>query len=239
MFLFDYRNRLKFIAHLILYVLIPTIMKGDYMKATQKAALALALTIASTGAFADTTNFEGLSIFGAASVVTNALKIKDDDGVLIEGAGKSTFSTSVGADYGLKLSDTAVVLLGGTYNLGSSSVYTVAGMDPNDGLQNGETKIKTQWSLYAAPGITFGNDVLLYGKLAYVSSKLSMDGAKTHPGMGYGAGARFALTKQVFLNVEFMRNEIGKKTYPDDDGTGSSDLSWSSTAGTVALGYRF
>ncbi len=207
------------------------------MKATQKAALALALTIVSTGASADTTNFEGLSIFGAASAVTNAVKTQAGTDV-IDGLGKSGFSTSVGADYGLKISETAVVLLGGTYNLGSVKMFDVNLIDPSvDEILSAETKTKTQWSLYAAPGITFGKDVLLYGKLAYVSAKLSMDGAKTHPGMGYGAGARFALTNQLFLNVEFMRNEIGKKTYTE--GGDTSDLSWSSTAGTVALGYRF
>jgi opacity protein-like surface antigen len=207
-------------------------------KAAQKAALAFTLTIASTGAFADTTNFEGLSIFGAASAVTNAVKMQDDPNVLIDGLGKSAFSASIGADYGLKVSETAVVLLGGTYNLGSVGMFDVAVVDPSvEEILDGATKTKTQWSLYAAPGITFGKDVLLYGKLAYVSAKLSMEGAKTHPGMGYGAGARFALTNQLFVNVEFMRNEIGKKTYADVND--SSDVSWSSTAGTVALGYRF
>ncbi len=138
----------------------------------------------------------------------------------------------------MKICETAVVLLGGTYNLGSVKMFDVNLIDPSvDEILSAETKTKTQWSLYAAPGITFGKDVLLYGKLAYVSAKLSMDGAKTHPGMGYGAGARFALTNQLFLNVEFMRNEIGKKTYTE--GGDTSDLSWSSTAGTVALGYRF
>ena len=172
------------------------------------------------------------------TVVTNALKIQADPNVLIDGWGKSAFSASIGADYGLKMSETAVVLLGGTYNLGSVKMVDVSIVDPSvNEILDAETKTKTQWSLYAAPGITFGKDVLLYGKLAYVSAKLSMEGAKTHPGMGYGAGARFALTNQMFLNVEFMRNEIGKKRYTD--GADSSDLSWSSTAGTVALGYRF
>ncbi len=208
------------------------------MKVTQKAVLALALTMASTGAFADTKNFEGLSIFGAASAVTNSLKIQADPNVFIDGLGKSALSTSIGADYGLKISEAAVVLLGGTYNLGSVSVFDVNVVDPSvDEILTSKTKAKTQWSLYAAPGITFGKDVLLYGKLAYVSAKLSFDGAKTQSGMGYGAGARFALTNQMFLNVEFMRNEIGKKRYVD--GADSSDLSWSSTAGTVAVGYRF
>jgi opacity protein-like surface antigen len=202
------------------------------MKTAQKAGLALVLATASASVFADTTNFEGLSAFIGASTVTSSMKM-EFDGAIANGLGKSSFATSVGSDYGLKLSDTAVVLLGGTYNLGSVGVFEVS-----DGLDlEGEGKLKSMWSLYAAPGVTFGKDVLLYGKLAYVSAKPDSEGAKTHTGMGYGVGARFALANQMFLNIEFMQNSIGKKTYVD--GNDSVDISGSSTAGTVALGYRF
>lgn len=203
------------------------------MKSIRKTGMAIALATTCSVASAGTANFEGLSVYLGASAVTTSIKLEADS-FAANGLGKSSYSADIGADYGLKLTDSAVLLLGGTYGLNKLSAFEVSGATD----LAGELKLKDRFSLYAAPGVTLGNSALLYAKLAYVSATADGEGGKTHAGYGYGAGARVSLSKEVFLNIEFMQNNYGDKTYF----AGTIDetrISAKSTAGTVALGYRF
>jgi len=185
--------------------------------------------LSSTSAFAQTSNFEGASVYLGLSTVSTNAKI-EQSGASINGFGKSSYATDIGADYGLKISDAAVVLLGGAFGLNKTSVYENSG---TGGGFDGSLDLKNRWSLYAAPGTTIGKDVLLFAKIAFSSAKADTDGGKTHSGFGFGAGTRVILSNQMFLNVEFMNNSYGKKDYS------GIDVSANSTVGTVALGYKF
>ena len=71
------------------------------------------------------------------------------------------------------------------------------------------TRVKTGWA--------FG-DVLAYGTLgwAYSTSKLTDPTGtsnKSIKGTAYGAGAEFALTRNAFLRVEYLRYDFGAQTY--------------------------
>jgi len=71
------------------------------------------------------------------------------------------------------------------------------------------TRVKTGWA--------FG-DVLAYGTLgwAYSTSKLTDPKGtsnKSIKGTAYGAGAEFALTRNAFLRVEYLRYDFGAQTY--------------------------
>ncbi len=192
-----------------------------------------------TNAFAETKNFEGLSIYLGGSTISTTLKYEYRNfDATVNGSGKTTFTGDLGADYGFNLSENSLVLIGATYGLNTTTVYeTWGGMDRTVYLKN-------RWSVYAAPGITFGRKALLYAKLAYVSARLrsiTTDGPNdedaVHPGIGYGVGARFLLKENVSLIVEFMQNRYGAKRYSP---TGLNvDESATTTSGTIALGYTF
>lgn len=66
-------------------------------------------------------------------------------------------------------------------------------------------------------GWAFG-DLLAYGTVGwgYSTSKLSDasgDSSKTIKGVAYGAGAEFALTRNVFLRGEYIRFDFGQQRY--------------------------
>ena len=66
-------------------------------------------------------------------------------------------------------------------------------------------------------GWAFG-DLLAYGTLgwAYSTSKLtdaSGTSNKSIKGGAYGAGAEFALTRNAFLRMEYLRYDFGAQTY--------------------------
>jgi opacity protein-like surface antigen len=199
-------------------------MKTKYLK----SALVCSIMVV-PAAYAETGNFEGFSAFISGSLVSSSLKFSQT-GMNIDGFGKSSFAADIGADYGLKIGEKSVVLLGATYGLSDPKIFEISGTDSDF---DGSSSFKSRWSIYAAPGVTFGPNALLYGKLAYASGKPSGDGGKTHTGFGYGAGARFALTSELFLNVEFLQQNYGKVDY---DGLSASGIS---TYGTAALGYKF
>ncbi len=192
-----------------------------------------------TNAFAETKNFEGLSFYLGGSTVSTTLKheYRDFDGT-INGEGKTTFSGDFGADYGLNLSENSLVLIGITYGLGKTTAYE------SWGGMNRTVNLRDRWSIYAAPGVTFGEKALLYAKLAYVSVRIQRstlgfqgDEDTVHPGIGYGVGGRFLLKENVFLNVEFMQNRYSDKRYSP---TGLNvDDSAITTSGTIAFGYTF
>jgi len=72
-------------------------------------------------------------------------------------------------------------------------------------------------SVRVKAGWAFG-DLLAYGTVgwAYSTSKLtdpSGSSNKSIKGAAYGAGAEFALTRNAFLRVEYLRYDFGAQTY--------------------------
>jgi opacity protein-like surface antigen len=182
---------------------------------------------------ADAKNFEGLSVNLGAYAVNSSMSLDTGGGTVIEGLGKGSYAVDVSVDYGIALSTDTVLLVGGSYGLSDPSILSTSTTD-----LTATAKAGSRMSLFAAPGITLGEKVLAYGKLAYVSTKpKGTDGledfAKTHSGFGYGGGVRILLNPNTYLNLEAMNNDYGSKTY---DGTkiGAQGL----FAG-VALGYKF
>ncbi len=199
------------------------------MNISKKITFALVAATFSFGASAQTANFEGLQVYVSGSAVSSSIKV-EASGVSIEGFGASSFAADIGADYGIKLGNTSVVLLGATYGIANPTVFEISGLDPDF---DGKSKMNSRWTLYAAPGVTFGDSALLYAKFGYGMGKPSFEGAKSHSGFGYGAGTRLNLSKEVFLDIEFMQYSYGKKAYDDIEVSGTS------TAGTAAIGYKF
>ncbi len=208
------------------------------MKIIKKLGLPLISASICTSAFADTRNFEKLSIYLNGSAFNSTYKTEFTTGGN-DGRSGNTFAGDIGADYGLRMAENFFVLLGGTYGLNKTK-----GLDATGSDLSGTYLIEAdkRWSIYAAPGMEFSESALLYAKFAYISGKFRIDvpnvfGESTHSGIGIGAGARFLLNDRIFFNVEFMQNHYGKKPYAS--GNGSAYVSPSATLGTVSLGYSF
>ena len=194
------------------------------------AAAALACNLA----HADAKNFEGLSINLGAYAVSSTTKISYGSNHL-DGLGSNEFVADLGVDYGIALSPNTVLLLGGSYGLSDPLVSDINAPDVD---LSGKIKASNRFSLFAAPGVTLSDKVLAYGKVAYVSGKPSGTGYfasanKTHSGFGYGAGVRFLLNENVYLNFEAMNNEYGSEDYP------SGHWSAKGLVAGLALGYKF
>jgi len=184
-----------------------------------------------TSANAQTGNFEGISVNAGGTTLSSSVKLSAG-AQSADGIGRSSYAVDAGADYGLRVADRSVILVGGTYGLINPTIFKDAVL----GLP-AEIKFTRRWSVFAAPGITFGDSGLLYAKAAYISGKPKSDdfNGLTHSGYAYGVGARFMLTGNAYINAEFMQNRYGTKAYPDL----GLDVSAKSTAGTLSLGFRF
>ncbi len=208
------------------------------MKLLKNFALLLSAAGICSSAFCETKNSEGLSVYAGASAVHSTFKESFSAG-FIDGRSKESYSGDLGLDYGLGLSDNAVVLVGGSYGLNK-----VSGLNASGSAISGTyvIDVDNRWSVYAAPGIMISTDALLYAKFAYISSKFHVDipnfaGDATHTGLGIGAGVRVLLNQAVFLNLEFIQNNYKKAAYNSNGETAYG--SPKSTVGSVALGYKF
>lgn len=208
------------------------------MKTIKRFGLPLLAASMCASAFAGPGNFEGPAIYLSGSVFHSTYKTEFATGGN-NGRSNNAFAGEIGADFGLRMSENLLVLLGGTYGLNK-----IKGLDSSGSALEGNYIIEAdkRWSIYAAPGITFSDTALLYAKLAYISGEFRIDvpavlGQARHSGIGFGAGARFLLSDRIFFNVEFMQNRYGKKPYDSDGDT--AYVSPSATSGTVSLGYKF
>jgi len=186
-------------------------------------ASAIAAALVAPQAFGQANNFTGFSLglnanFVSASTERNPGSNKSGD---------TTQIANLEGAYGFSMGSSGALGLGLTYNLGDLKAGTLSGT---------EFKGKDMYSVYVAPGYVLNNAVWLYGKLAY----LSMKGEASPPtasanfdGVGYGAGARASLSRNVYLQVEFMQSDYNKKSIS------GVDYKPSATTGAIGLGYKF
>lgn len=188
-------------------------------------------------ALADSKNFTGPAIYGELNHSATTVELKSDD-VTLSGVGKQSISGALGASYGFALSSTSVLLLGGTYDLSNAKFLEISG-----GGDSVTGKIKQRWSLFVAPGFVVSPQTLLYGKLSYASGKATLgasgagidleSSSERFRGVGYGAGIRTQINRNLFAGVEVTRVNYNDKGFDGVDvGTGT-------TTGSVQLGYRF
>jgi len=184
-----------------------------------------------TSTYAQSGGLEGFSVNAGVSTVTSSVKLSAGE-QSADGIGRSSYAVDIGADYGFRFADRAVVLVGAAYGLANPTIFK----DEVLGLP-AEIKFNRRWSVSVAPGISFGDSGLMYAKLAYISGKPGSDAfeGQTHSGYGYGVGARFMLNQNVYVNVEVMQNDYETKTYNDL----GLDVSAENTTGMLSLGYSF
>jgi len=138
-------------------------------------------------------------------------------------------------------------------NIKGSEGY--AGYVPNFGYDyvEGNLELKSQWQasarlragyavdnflLYATGGIAFGDGKLSSNGYDYnAESNFGSDDTNTHVGWTIGAGAEYAFTPNWIGRAELRYTDFGSKTYQLLEGP--VDASWTQTAVTVGVSYKF
>lgn len=194
-------------------------------------AAAIAATLVSPQAFAQAQNFAGFGVALNGHLANASTDVSTVDGSLK--IGDHSQNASLQAGYGFVLSNSAVLGLGLTYNLGD-----LKGGSFSSGGNSFEMKGKDMYSVYIEPGYALSNSTLIYAKLAYhgVKGEVSGNGSSASEdfeGVGYGVGMRAKLDKNLFFQVEFAQIDFKSKTIE-----GGSFKPYA-TLGTVGIGYQF
>lgn len=195
----------------------------------KKTFIASAITAALVApqAFAQGSNFGGFSLGLNANFVSSATE-RTTGGATTK-LGEGTQTAGLQGAYGFSMGANGALGLGLTYSLGDVKGGSMAGT---------EFKGKDMYSVYVEPGYALSNSTLLYGKLAYLAMKGEQSSggvtsSENFDGLGYGAGARALLSRNLYLQVEFMQSDYNKKAIS------GVDYKPSGTVGSIGLGYKF
>jgi opacity protein-like surface antigen len=218
----------------------------------KKLLLVAALSVATTTVFAQASKHEGFYLGADLSMKSTSgeatgLGVPGYDSVTL--GGKNNIIPTVNAEYKFALSEKALLGIGLSYDLTKNKMGTsqFAGVDDGVAVLAGvKAKEKNRYSIFLKPGYLITNQTELYGILAYHKTKVSYDfdavatdgdvvvttdgsDSSKHTGMGYGAGVRTELTKNIFGYVE-----IQQVKYKEKDG-----FKPASTIGSVGVQYKF
>ena len=201
----------------------------------------LAFTFFCSFANAQTSNFTEFSFGGNIEFKAPTLMLAAS-GFELSGLGSQNIFASVSADYGIKVSESLVLLVGGKYDLQNTSVVKITG----EGLAVAIEE-KGHYSLFLAPGLALSDKTLGFAKLSYENAKYDVTGsvatgsaagsvasnAQSVSGTGYGLGVRTHLGGNTNLDVE-----VGRIVYQNNGGNNFT-VSSASTFGRVGISFRF
>lgn len=179
------------------------------------AAVSLAAT-AQAGSVTDkNANFTGFGIAATAAYTHN----KVEYGGYLNGrsSDKNEARFALDASYGIPVSGNFIATVGATIDLNETKFGSLQYADGADN-PTVETKLKNHWSVYLAPGVRLAPNFMLYAKAAYHGAKGEAADSKygvntrTHRGFGYGAGAAFAITRNVETGLEIQHVDFNSKS---------------------------
>lgn len=206
-------------------------------------ALAAIAAACSTSAFAQVSNFTGLSAAVNMDAIGNSVEINNfagDQAGSVYSPGANEFGSTAQAAYGFELSPKSVVSLGASYSLtgynGFKSTDSIA-----DGSGQTSTKATNVMSLYVEPGYLVSNSTLAYGKVGYETAKFEAkfsDGSAdiNLTGVSYGFGIRTMIDKNLFVQAEVKRIDYDTNAFAGDT---ESNFKAKVTSGSVGIGYKF
>lgn len=195
-------------------------------------ATAVAASVFTPLAFAQARAFGGLSVGFNLNFANAANDFRANSTSFRTGDMSQTANVQLA--YGFAPSDSFVLGIGLMYGPGDFK----AGMTTTGGVTY-ELKARDIASFYLEPSFPVTNSTLAYAKVSYQGmrgeTKLSTGTTESEnfTGMGYGAGIRTLLGRNVYLQAEFEQIQYTEKTYV---GLISKP---SATVGTIGLGYRF
>lgn len=181
---------------------------------------------------AQISNFTGFSLGGNIEFKAPTLKLAAT-GVEFEGLGSQNIIVSASADYGVELSKSSVLLVGGKYDVQNTPVVKIT-----VGGEAVTIEEKGHYSLFVAPGILLSDKTLGFVKLSYENAKVGVAGLpeideQSVSGMGYGLGVRTNLGGNANLDVE-----VGRIVYDAKD-ISTGKLTSGTTYGRVGFSFKF
>jgi opacity protein-like surface antigen len=183
----------------------------------------------------------GLSGLLKSSSIKSAASWGGESGTF-DSVGQQNLGAGIFTDYAFRVSDRALFLVGGTYDLNDSESFKVTGNG-----SEAKVKEKKHYSVFIAPAYQMSQNSLGYLKLAYhqvefeninsLTSKYlgyaNTRYSKDFNGYGIGLGFRTLITDNFYGNLEVQRVFYGKEDiYP-------ATFDVSSTIGTLGLSYKF
>jgi opacity protein-like surface antigen len=148
---------------------------------------------------------------------------------------KSEISPTVSLGYAFPIDSHWLVGLQANYELKKGEFG-----NGTSGTQNIAIEQKDHFSIAVEPGYALSNRTLLFGILAYHSTRATLDatgapneakGSATLSGFGYGFGAKYALTEHFFGVVDFQRVNYNSATI--------EGYKFKPNTNTVALGIGY
>ena len=177
-------------------------------------ASAIVATFVTPQAFAQAKNFEGFS-------VTGALNINNNKGEAVSAVDRTESNIGAVAQYDAALGQSFVLGFGASMGLTDFNIAA-------------DAKLKNTYSLFIAPGFAVSNNTLVYGKIASVSAKAEFTNSSVDmSGLGYGIGARYFSSKNVFFQAEYMSNKY------DDKKVGTTTFKNQTGVFSLGVGYKF
>ncbi len=177
-------------------------------------AATIAAAFAAPQAFAQAKNFEGFSI-------TGALNVNNNKGEAVSAVDRTESNIGAVAQYDIALGQSFVLGFGASMGLSDFNIAS-------------DAKLKNTYSVFVAPGFAVSNNALVYGKIASVSAKAEFTNSSLDiSGLGYGIGARYFSSKNVFFQAEYMSNKY------DDKKIGTTTFKNQTGVFSIGVGYKF
>jgi opacity protein-like surface antigen len=189
--------------------------------------------------------FNGLSIGLSGLLKSSPIKTtvtSAGESGTFDSVGQQNLGAGIFADYAFRVSDRALFLVGGTYDLNDSESFKVSG----NGTE-AKVKEKKHYSVYIAPAYQMSQTSLGYIKFAYHQAEFENINSLTRTQLGYaneryskdfdgygiGLGFRTLIADNFYGNLEVQRVFYGK----EDISPFTFDVS--STIGSLGLSYKF
>jgi opacity protein-like surface antigen len=203
------------------------------MKLKQIASVLALAAVVSTPAFANTSNFEGLSAALGLSFNGGNTKLSGDDGSI--DLGKTSQVGVIDLNYGFAMNKNFVLGTGLALDLGKSKL--------GDAVLDGDTlslKTKNHYSIYVQPTWVLNKTTGIFVKLGYNHTKGTAtydgeSGSAKFKGTSYGVGIKTFVNSNLFVQVEAGMANFKSKSFYD----GELSIKPKMTRATVSVGYRF
>ena len=226
------------------------------MKKIFKFIFSIMPVLTVSNAFAQMSNFEGLSVFASTGSntwkvgSTNPANVAPANGVAddstvdsVDSAGAPLF---LGVEYTYPVNEkfTLGVSVEGNV-LGSGSVGGSRRLADGTADLDFTAQVKTgAYQISVVPGMLVGPHSLLYGKVGYYSASTDLiiageTSSYTSSGMGYGLGLKQILTKNFFVFGEIDTRVGIAKNQTSPDKLWSFDAKLDGTSILIGAGYKF
>jgi len=192
------------------------------------ASTAIISCAAATNVLAQTKNFAGPSLGLSYSSISGSVDASIE-GTTFASVGDKDDVFSIDLSYAAPIDNKFLLAFGATYDLNDTKMGNLLGAN---------VKYKDHYSFYLAPTYALTENSALFLKAGYHKMKGEVsDGGDSYSqsfsGMGYGAGIKVMLDKNLYAQAELQRVNYSSET---QDGYSFDPTT---SAGIISIGYKF